>query len=75
MTKIEHVTKTKNVIVSKPFGDHPQDEFGVIILGCMNYVGFIVWQQVQKGYYEEFLYSSNYKLKISEKTKRGIRYE
>jgi hypothetical protein len=27
-----------------PFGDHPWDEFGVKILGCMNCFSFIVWQ-------------------------------
>ncbi len=52
MTKIEHVTRIKTTITTMleyqdlPFGDRPQDEFGIRILGCMNCFGFIVWKQV-----------------------------
>ncbi len=38
--------KTKLKYQDLPFGDHPWDEFGVRILGCMNFFGFIVWKQV-----------------------------
>ncbi len=60
MTEIEHVTSKKTTIKMMlkyqdlPIGNHPWNEFGVKIWGYMNCFGFIVWQQVQKGYYKVF---------------------
>ncbi len=58
-----------------PFGNHPWDEFGVRILGCMNCFSFIVWRQVWKGYCEDFFFPLNYRFKIGEEKLLGTKYE
>ncbi len=75
MYKTKTTLETSFEYYDLPFGGHPWDEFGVKILGCMNCFSFIVWQQVQKGYCEEFCFSLNHKFKIGEEKSLGTKYE